>query len=839
VPDPHWEKIQSLYHLALRLSPKEREPFLANACAGNADLRLEIESLLRAAEQKSEFVEKVIGQAAAALVADPGQDTNEARFRLLPGRRIGPYEILEEVAVGGMGAVYRAIRADGQYRQQVALKIVRAELGAEIASTRFRNERQILASLDHPNIAKILDGGTTADGLPYFVMEFIDGLPITGYCDTQKLSVGARLNLFRTVCSAVHYAHQRLVIHRDIKPTNILVTAGGVPKLLDFGIAKIFDPDLLPEKAMATQSGLWLMTPEYASPEQLRGDPITTGTDIYLLGLVLYELLTGRHPHRFASRRPHEIARAVLESEPEKPQLAGDLDNIVLKAIRKEPAERYVSVDQLSEDLRRYMDGLPVLARRSTLVYRCRKYVTRHKTGVAAAALVLLSLVTGIVLTAREARIARANAVRAEKRFNDVRQLAGSLIFDVNDSISALPGATAARKLILERAQQYLDDLVPEAKTDAGLLRELAVAYEKLASLEGDFREANLGNRTKALENQRKSIELRKAAVALRPTDRDLRRELAEAYSRLVLLTGAADGRVAVQEALSILEPLAAANPGDPKVQAALGKAYALMAPTFSAGEGKRDRQHEFYDKSLRIYERLYEADRRNDQYQTEVSFGHKHLGSLLAEENHLEEALEHYRQALAIDEAQLAAHPDDLNKRYAITFTYSDTGFILGKRGDLDAALASYHKALDIRAGMAAADPQDKRARLGLGNNYDNIGGLLRRKGDYSGALEALKKSLSLREDLVLADPANERLGLDLAETQSDIGGLYVELATRTHVDLKKQSAYCLQARPLLQNALRLYLQVEAKGNLRIFYREAIPDIKRGLEQCDHSAAP
>jgi non-specific serine/threonine protein kinase/serine/threonine-protein kinase len=883
MPDAHWEEIQSLYHQALRLSAEERGLFLTNACAGNHDLRLEIESLLRAAEQNSEFVEKVVDHAAAELVANPhglrpseGVIEDEARFRLLPGRRIGPYEILKEVAVGGMGAVYRAIRADGQYRQLVALKIVRAELGAEFAATRFRNERQILASLDHPNVAKILDGGTTADGLPYFVMEFIDGLPITTYCDVHKLSVGARLNLFRTVCSAVHSAHQRLVIHRDIKPSNILITAGGVPKLLDFGIAKILDPNLLPEKVMVTQPGLWLMTPEYASPEQLRGDPITTGTDIYSLGLVLYELLTGHRAHRIASRMPHEIARIIFESEPERPSkairrtenlvdegggqvaltpeavssargatpvklqrhLAGDLDNIVLKAIRKEPGERYVSVDQLSEDLRRYLDGIPVSARKSTLAYRWRKYVIRHKGGVAAATLVLLSLITGIVLTAREARIARANAARAEKRFNDVRELAGSLIFDVHDSISALPGATAARKLVLERAQQYLDGLVPEAKTDVALLRELAAAYEKLAALEGDFRDSNLGNRTKALEIGRKSIELRKAALALEPQNRDLRREIAEAYSHLVLLTSVADRRGVAQEAVSILEPLAVSNPNDQQVQYALGKAYELIAPTFLTGEANRDRAREFYDKSLRIYERLSEADQKNDRYKVEVSFGHKHLGSLLAEGNHLEEALEHYRRALEMDEAQLAAHPDDLNARYAITFTYSDTGFILGKRGDLDAALASYHKAADIRASMAAADPRDTRARQGLGNNYNNMGDLLRQKGDYSGALESFKKSLSLRQALAQGDPANERLGFSVAETQMEIGKLYVAMATKTQHDLKKQAAYCLQARPWLQSALRVYLQLEARGEIPDTQRGNVLDIKRNLEQCERLVA-
>lgn len=409
-----WQKVRPILESALELDSSNRSAFLDQTC-GEPSLRQEIESLIAAHEQAGTNALN-----AAAMPSFAGDD--EAHFRLPPGKRVGPYEIVQEIAVGGMGAVYRAIRADGEYKQQVAVKIVRSELGAEFTATRFRNERQILASLDHANIAKILDGSTTADGLPYFVMEFIDGLPITEYCDQHTLSINERLKIFRTVCSAVHYAHQHLVIHRDLKPSNILVTADGLPKLLDFGIAKILDPGLLPEIMTMTAGGLWIMTPEYASPEQLRGEPITTGTDVYSLGLVLYELLTGHRAYRFASRMPHDVARAVLETDPEKPsaairrtgvaeeekpdkapltpelvsslrggspeklqkRLTGDLDNIALKAIRKEPRERYSSADQLSEDIRRHLEALPVLARKSTVAYRCRKYILRHKVGVTA-----------------------------------------------------------------------------------------------------------------------------------------------------------------------------------------------------------------------------------------------------------------------------------------------------------------------------------------------------------------------------------------------------------------------------------------------------------------------
>src|SRR6266446_7992167 len=313
-------------------------------------------------------------------------------------------------------------------------------------------------------------------------------------------------------------------------------TSDGVPKLLDFGIAKILDPSLLAENAAATLAGLWVMTPEYASPEQLRGEAITTATDVYSLGLVLYELLAGHRAYHLASHLPHEIARAVLETDPEKPstairrkdeiaeqgkekapptpglisglradspeklhrRIAGDLDNIVLKAIRKEPRERYNSADQLSEDIRRHLEHLPVLARKSTVAYRCRKYVLRHKIGVTAALLVFVSLLSGFALTLREARIARANEIRAEKRFNDVRRLANSLMFEVHDSIRDLPGATAARKLIIQRAQEYLDSLAQESKSDPALLRELASAYSKLGKRSGRHARRQRGRHTES-----------------------------------------------------------------------------------------------------------------------------------------------------------------------------------------------------------------------------------------------------------------------------------------------------------------------------------------------------
>src|SRR5262245_35089982 len=345
----------------------------------------------------------------------------------LAGCRIGPYKLIREIARGGMGAVYLAARADEEYRKQVAIKIVKRGMDTEAIVRRFRKERQILAGLDHPNIARLLDGGTTEDGLPYFVMEYVEGLPLDTYCDTHKLSIAERLQLFRTVCSAVQHAHERGVIHRDLKPANVLVTGSGVPKLLDFGIARVLNPELSPAVLQTTASRP--LTPAYASPEQVRGEEITPASDIYSLGVLLYELLTGHRPYRLRTHTAQELERVICEQEPEKPstivscieevlvaddsrevaitpasvsnaraeqpdtlrrRLIGDLDNIVLMALRKEPARRYSSVEKFSVDIRRHLEGLPVIAHKDTLTYRTGKFIGRNKASVITAGLSLV-----------------------------------------------------------------------------------------------------------------------------------------------------------------------------------------------------------------------------------------------------------------------------------------------------------------------------------------------------------------------------------------------------------------------------------------------------------------
>jgi TolB-like protein/Tfp pilus assembly protein PilF len=396
VTPERWKQVKGVVGAALDRPAEEREALVESACAGDAELRTEVESLLASASAAREFLETA---GRPSLLRPPVVSLPEARA----GARIGRYRVIREIGRGGMGAVYLAERDDEEYRQRVAIKLVRGDADSGSVVRRFRQERQILAELDHPNIARLLDGGTTDEGLPYFVMEYVDGAPIDAFCEAGKLAVRERLELFRTVCAAIGDAHRKQVVHRDLKPSNILVTAQGTPKLVDFGIAKVLTPASGSE---LTATGTHLMTPEYGSPEQWRGRPVTAASDIYSLGVLLYRLLTGHSPYRVGPDQPHELGRAICEEDPAPPsaaaaptrqELAGDLDAIVLKAMRKEPERRYLTAEELSEDVRRHLEGRPVAARKDSVAYRAGRLVRRNKAvaitvPTMAAAAVLVSL---------------------------------------------------------------------------------------------------------------------------------------------------------------------------------------------------------------------------------------------------------------------------------------------------------------------------------------------------------------------------------------------------------------------------------------------------------------
>lgn len=516
-----WQRIKEVFVAALDLDPPGRAAFLDEACRDDPDLRHEVQILLDSHEEAGSFMESPALESVARTMA-------RDRAGSMAGHRIGPYELIREIGSGGMGEVCLAERADEEYRKQVAIKIMRRGMDTEAILLRFQQERQILADLDHPHIARLLDGGTTPEGLPYFVMEYIEGRPITEYCDGNRLTIEARLELFIEVCGAVQYAHQHLVVHRDLKPGNILVTADGVPKLLDFGIARLLSPSPYSGTAELTLTGWRPMTPEYASPEQVRDEAVGIPSDIYSLGVLLYRLLAGRSPYRVNPRLPHEIVGTICREEPEKPstavarvetagnsggtsritpqsvstarrsnperlrrRLRGDLDNIVLMALRKEPERRYPTVEQFSADIRRHLEGLPVTAHRDTFGYRAGKFARRHKAGIAAAVLVVLSLVGGIVTTARQARIAAGERDRARIEAEKAEHINAFLqqMLSSPDPSWYTPGeakgpGTTVVEVLDEASRRIETDLDGEPEVKAELHMTIGNTYRSLRQLD-------------------------------------------------------------------------------------------------------------------------------------------------------------------------------------------------------------------------------------------------------------------------------------------------------------------------------------------------------------------
>jgi serine/threonine protein kinase/tetratricopeptide (TPR) repeat protein len=862
-----WQQLESLFQSALERRPEQRDSFLADACAGHETLRAEVESLIACHEEAGGFIDTPIIDGNPGLLDDGEVDS-------VADRRIGPYKILREIGHGGMGTVCLAIRDDEQFKKLVAIKIVRSGMDTEFILHRFRSERQILALLDHPNIARLHDGGITQGGLPYFVMEYVEGKPIYEYCDTHEFSTVERLKLFRGICSAVQYAHQNLVVHRDIKPGNILVTDDGVPMLLDFGIAKLLDSELSDQTIEPTATALRLMTPEYASPEQVRGEAITTATDIYSLGVLLYELLTGHRPYRLTSHTPFEIARIVCDEEPEKPssavnrveevvsvdgkgstttgresvrktrggqpeklhrRLAGDLDNIVMKSMNKDPRRRYASVEQFSEDIRRHLEGLPVIARKDTFRYRSGKFVRRHKSGVAAATLIGLVFAAGTIGIAWQTMVARSERAKAERRFNDVRRVANSFMFEVHDAIANLAGSTSARELVVKRALEYLDGLAREAGNDPSLQRELAEAYHRLAEIQGSPTDANLGDTAGALESFRKALALRESLVASRQATVEDRRMLAATYGKLSALGSDPAARIDyARKALEIREALSAAEPENALLRSSLAISYHDVGLALSAS-GNVDDALESYRKMQVIYEALSAAEPGNALRRRNLALACKRVAALLYKSGDLSGSITNYRRAEAIDEALAATDPSDAQARLDLTYSLSGVGDALVKTNDTKSALAKYQRVLVIRQALAAADPKDVRTRLAVAGTYRKLGGLTEMTGDRSAALETYRKAMEIAEELSTADPLYAGNKIMLADVICNIASLHLAIASDAKTPATRRPPSLREARRWYQRALELVLELKTSGIQPGIWTEYTPDtISKQIENCD-----
>jgi serine/threonine protein kinase len=928
----HWQRIKELFNEAVEYEPGARARFLVEACAGDRSLLAQVESLIASDAEAGNFIaEPAFVPPDAAL---PGEDGAAGAA----GRRIGSYELVRELGRGGMGAVYLGARADAQFDKQVAVKVVKRGMDTDFVLRRFSRERQVLAALDHPNIAKLLDGGATEDGLPYFVMEYIEGESVTRYCDEHRLSITERLKLFRQICSAVQYAHRNLIVHRDIKPSNILVTRDGTPKLLDFGIAKLLNPALPERTVEQTGAFMRLMTPEYASPEQVRGLPVTTASDVYSLGMLLYELLTGRRPYRLPNHLPEEVAHVVCELEPERPstavsrvqegatagnadsgewgeqavgrgarltpetvattrntrperlrrRLAGDLDNIILKALRKEPQRRYGSVEQLSEDIRRHLDGLPVTARRDTLTYRTGKFVRRHRVEVAAAAVIALSLAVGVAATIRQAHVAQAERAKAERRFNDVRRLANSFLFEFHDSIKDLPGATPARELLVKRALQYLNSLSLEAQNDPALQRELATAYEKVGDLQGQTLNLNMGDTAGALASYGKALQLREALVRDDPNGVENRHALADSYNKLGMLLWQTSERDAALEncrkALALYEQLVADSPQERALLNDLSNAY-LNAGMILLEQGNTADALQSQRRALAIFETLVASDPQDRQARRSLSRSYEKIGNVLLQNGNAAGALEFNRKALSLRSALAAEDSTNADFKRGVEISYEKIGDMLTRLGDFKGALESYRQELSICESLADADPANAQLRSELSSPYERLGATLARLGQPERALAYQRRALLMREELEAADASNVSKHWDVIESSAktahllavvgagkaaleacrktqrlteatpdfprdvyfrgyraaayaELGGAYAALAGREPAPAGRLSEHWREARSWYQKSLDIYQDLEGHSPSSKRYAHEIDEVTRGIKRCDLAPA-
>ena len=653
-------------------------------------------------------------------------------------------------------------------------------------------------------------------------MELVEGEWIDRYCDGHGLGARGRLELFAAVCDAVHYAHQNLVLHRDLKPGNILVAADGTPRLLDFGIAKLLDPGVGAGNEV-TATELRALTPRYASPEQVAGSTLTTASDVYSLGVLLYELLTGRAPYEIRTRSQEELLRVVCGQEPERPsavarrhaspgplaappapsfppapadpaaptigaargpdaagpvpprELEGDLDWIVLQALRKEPERRYASARDLAEDIRRHLGFRPVLARPDTVGYRTGKFVRRHRVATAAAALAFFAITVGLGASVWQWRRAEAAHAEAEQRFEDVRRLAGSLLFELHDAIEVLPGSTSARALIVNRGVEYLDRLAASS-VDPALRAELAAGYLRLGDVQGRRGEASLGDATAAIESYRKAVRLADELVAPAGATVEQRALLARACARLAEtlreLGETKEADALLGRAVSLLEAAVAEEPASTSLRSR------LAARRFDQGRAHADAGDwsaalEAYGRSAELYQALVVADPGNPQHRRNVALAHKYMGGASTVLGRHEESRRHYEAAVAIDRELLRSSPQDPTAHMDLSYDVAALAKADQSAGLPGPALAGLREALTLRQWVLSADPVNVQARAGVARAHADLAWMLGRSGAWAEAEAEMRRGVAERERLAAQTKGTPGPPLELAKAM----GLLAEL--------------------------------------------------------------
>jgi eukaryotic-like serine/threonine-protein kinase len=760
--DSDWIRIKAVFGDAVLLDPGERLSYVAKVCGDDAALRRNVERLLWGHERASSFLETP-----PSIPPDPAPE-NE-----MIGRAIGAYVVRSHLGSGGMGTVYLAERADDAFEHHVAIKFVGSSVQSPVLLQRFKDERRILASLDHPNIARLIDGGTTADGIPYVVMEYVQGAPIDRHCRDRGLAIRDRIELFRQVCAAVSYAHQRLVVHRDIKAGNILVSPTGSPKLLDFGIAKLLDPSLGPDAPQVTLLGA--LSLESASPEQVRGDAITVTSDVYALGALLYRLLTDQGPYGDTPATTAEWQRAICDvmpvapgevvrtrkvsdAIPRKPRIDRDLDVITLNALRKEPDRRYSSVVELSDDLGRYLAGKPVHAAPDSTTYRAGKFLRRHAVAAALAATVAVTIIGGAAVAFWEAGVATKERARAERRFEDVRRLANSFLFEFHDTIAELPGSLAARQLVVKRAEEYLDDLAQEADGEVSLQRDLATAYERLATILGGGGVSSLGDLKGAGAHYRHALAIREK-LKDRPdadaADSEALAQLRVQLARYNVLTG--DLSQAERDATDAVFLLKNAN-----AEASTRTRAGQLATAFHQlgfVQARRDEDSaalQSFEQAMGLARGQVAAEPTNALELARLARIASDYGEQLRLAGKSKDALDVLREGQRTIEALLLTEPLNVRYRQTLMSLLSQQADPLGDVGDLRGSVDVSTRAVAIGEALRAEAPNDFAGDIGVIMSRFQLGKGLVRAGEIRAGTATLRQVIVEAETVAKRAPDN-----------------------------------------------------------------------------------
>lgn len=730
-------QLRALFLKALELPADERAAYL-NGVDVSAETREEVLAMLREDAGAETFIQATVDN---ALPAETGI-----------GQRFGVFETRAVLGRGGMGVVFLAERCDGELAQTVAIKVIERGWLATRALERFRVERQLLAGLTHPGIARLIDGGTREDGVPYLVMEYVDGQSIDRYCAERKLGVRDRLRLFLPLCDAVDYAHRKLIVHRDLKPSNVLVTAAGDAKLLDFGVAKTLE-------AGGGQTQTMMFTPDYASPEQARGEEASTATDIYGLGGVLYYLLTGQTPHATEGLSATAIQRMICEQEPRKPslcnaELKGDLENILLKALRLDAQRRYASVREFAQDIENYLADRPVQATPDSWGYRAGRFLRRNTVASIAAGLAFVAIAGGTGFSLYEAR-------QAQKRAEDVRTLANRFIFNFNDAILNTPGTLAAQKMVASTAREYLAKLAVDAGRNPAVGRDLALSYHRLSAIERRLGDAAAA--TAHLKNSLSILEASGDACCGPAAQRKL--YVDNLISLAVLKQEGAALNESLQVAVQAVEAgrrLSQSVPADPKVGNTLIRALWRQGAVLEAG-GKHLEAKKVLEEALAIADALHRERPKDALAASDAADARKYLATTLRELGEYSAGLARVREGEAILDGLIAGGPENREWRYSrILLTSLRSVLLMGTAHDdpgiTEQAIAAQREAATMSQAAAAANPRDLVVLDQAAVMTSRLANRLNNTTRVEEALVAERQALGLIDQMLAIDPDNRR---------------------------------------------------------------------------------